>query len=872
MSSLFAGLLDSGLVVVTPNLRLRRYLERVLAEGAVAAGGGMPRVLAIREWVSELYLSAMVRGSIPPLSIADAGRAYALMAGIVDGDDVVDQVVGRRALVDAALSAAGVADLWGVGPGDIGGGTAETDMFARWLGSRDALYEAHGLISYERAVGVVAGVVGGLRLEDGCHRVVMYAFDDLAPAYVGLLGAVAAAGVGVEYVGDLGVADAVVSVGLPEKVDQYVAAARWAAAKLSVKPGARVGIVCPELARDREVVLDAFARVFEPLFLDPTMGRYTLPFNISAGVPLSVVPVIRAAMSILAIGARSVPVDAMSAVLLSPFIGGSVTEMDGRMAFDMVLRSRVASTVSLMGALSFAKGIDGFAGLAAKYAAVSMDATGSLRPSQWAVHFSNLLAAMGWPGERELDSQEYQAVGHWNEQLDALASLDGIIPACGIGEAMDLLGRLCARTVFQPETCDSPVQILGVLEAAGLGFDHVWIADMNDDVWPQAAKPTPLLPYAMQRDMKMPHGSADRELDYSRAILGRLLGCSADVVLSYAQASDDREMRRSPLLAGVEDVSLADLPLAEYVRHFDAGAAAFTVVTDVDRMSGIDTGEPVLVRGGVGVLEAQAKCPFQAAAKYRLGAVAAREAVLGLSYAERGVVIHDALEYFWKQAKSQAALLAMDDSELSELVDASISVAFANLRSKRPDIGKRLLDLERARLTGLLGEWVTVEKGREAFVVVGTEAADEVVVGGLKMLVRRDRVDELADGRVVSVEYKTGAFSLGRWGGNRPESSQTPIYISSDKKAAGAVIGLVRKGEAKLLGYSAEAGIIASDVKTPEKNRFGLPDNWEALREHWSQTMERLAAEYCNGTILVDPKGYDTCRKCELAAVCRVVR
>lgn len=97
MSTVFAEF--SGVdVVVTPNLRLRRYLENALADCLPAET--MPRVLAMREWVTELYLSAMVTGSIPALSIADAGRAYAIMSAAADADGAADQVVGRRALVD----------------------------------------------------------------------------------------------------------------------------------------------------------------------------------------------------------------------------------------------------------------------------------------------------------------------------------------------------------------------------------------------------------------------------------------------------------------------------------------------------------------------------------------------------------------------------------------------------------------------------------------------------------------------------------------------------------------------------------------------------------------------------------------------------
>ena len=84
--------------------------------------------------------------------------------------------------------------------------------------------------------------------------------------------------------------------------------------------------------------------------------------------------------------------------------------------------------------------------------------------------------------------------------------------------------QLCRQRIFQPETRGQPaIQVLGVLESAGLSFYALWVMGMNDDLWPPAPRPNPLLPAELLRAAGAAHASAEVELDFARRVHGRLL-------------------------------------------------------------------------------------------------------------------------------------------------------------------------------------------------------------------------------------------------------------------------------------------------------------------------------------------------------------
>src|SRR5439155_1729665 len=109
----------------------------------------------------------------------------------------------------------------------------------------------------------------------------------------------------------------------------------------------------------------------------------------------------------------------------------------------------------------------------------------------WARHFSTLLEAAGFPGERSLDSNEFQTRAKWNEVLAELAKLERVSNELSGAQAFTALRNLCADTQFQPESPQAPVQVLGILESAGMRFDYLWVSGLTDSAWPMDARPNP---------------------------------------------------------------------------------------------------------------------------------------------------------------------------------------------------------------------------------------------------------------------------------------------------------------------------------------------------------------------------------------------
>jgi hypothetical protein len=90
---------------------------------------------------------------------------------------------------------------------------------------------------------------------------------------------------------------------------------------------------------------------------------------------------------------------------------------------------------------------------------------------------------------------------------------------------------------FNP-VAHAPIQILGLLEAAGQPFDALWVTGLAAERWPAAAQPNPLLPASWQRERNVPHSTAARELAYAQAITAQLTRAAPAVVVSHAHAAE----------------------------------------------------------------------------------------------------------------------------------------------------------------------------------------------------------------------------------------------------------------------------------------------------------------------------------------------
>ena len=172
-------------------------------------------------------------------------------------------------------------------------------------------------------------------------------------------------------------------------------------------------------------------------------------------------------------------------------------------------------------------------------------------PAEWARHFSALLEAAGFPGERVLDSDEFQTRAKWHEALGELAKLERISQKFSFDDALAFLKRHCTDTLFQPESPDAPIQILGVLESAGLRFDCLWVSGLTDEAWPLDARPNPFLPIAAQKKAGIPQASAETAAAYDRSITEGWKRAAPEVVFSWPLKEEDRDFAPSPLISDV---------------------------------------------------------------------------------------------------------------------------------------------------------------------------------------------------------------------------------------------------------------------------------------------------------------------------------
>jgi probable DNA repair protein len=361
------------------------------------------------------------------------------------------------------------------------------------------------------------------------------------------------------------------------------------------------------------------------------------------------------------------------------------------------------------------------------------------------------------------------------------------------------LSQLCRQRLFQPETRGRPaIQVLGMLESAGLEFDALWVMGMNDDLWPPPPRPSPLLPAELLRSAGSAHASAEVELDFAQRVHARLLAAPT-VIFSWAQADGNRVLRPSPLIAGISCAAEVPGKVVTVAGQLAAEAPAALALLDDALAPPVAAGEKV--SGGSWLLRAQAICPAWAYYQFRLGGEAMDEPVEGLDPAARGTLVHEALEALWTAVASSEALAALSGGARQEAIAEAVAKALQTFElDRRTILPARFRELEAARLAKLLDLWLAVEDKRgQAFEVIACEQPAEVEIEGIKVRMVVDRIDQLADGRQVIIDYKTGAaIDTKNWADQRITEPQLPIYAALVNDEVAAVV--FRQGPARQAG------------------------------------------------------------------------
>ncbi len=331
------------------------------------------------------------------------------------------------------------------------------------------------------------------------------------------------------------------------------------------------------------------------------------------------------------------------------------------------------------------------------------------------------------------------------ETRDAALSVD--MPVAP-DEIATILRDAMERVAVRPPWGSHPrVAIYGLLEARMSRADLIICGALTEGTWPASAAPEPLLPPAVLRALGIPAG--EFRIGLSAHDLAGALG-APEVVLSWADrdegapvipsrfvlrvqallgdlAADHRETRAVDLARAIDDVPLAaPYPRPEPVPSAEQRDVALAV-TAIDRLRS----DPY---------------QFYAQAILRLGSLDPLDAEPTAAW--KGTLVHKVLQRWHEAGQTTGALLALADEELRSLQAHPLVRALWWPRLAR---ALAWIDAEVARLAA--------EDGR---VVLISEKRGEILVDGVRVFGRADRLDRIADGRLVVVDYKTGAPPSGR--------------------------------------------------------------------------------------------------------------
>jgi ATP-dependent helicase/nuclease subunit B len=739
------------------------------------------------------------------------------------------------------------------------GWDGDPGTFSHWLEAFDDACKKHSLFSSNR---ISLELI--LRLQrDSSNRLPLLAagFDRLLPIQRNILDAWG-------NWQPLQPHDRAARIGLHKAIDsqsELDACACWCNRELAVNPDSRLLIITQDIASRRGEIERAFLR----------FSNNISNFEFSLGLPL---------------GQLSLP---RAALLLLRWLQGSLDEPE----LDWLIGSRMAASPSETADLEVYMRLLRQKNLQrAQWTFVSfiqqpvyaeklpfswiqrvISAQRKLResgrrlraPLEWAEVVVQSLEILGWPWQQANESASFQILRRWQQTLDTTGSLGFDDRRIDWTSFLGILDQTLRDTLFALESQDAPIQIAGPAESAGLSADRIWFLGADEQSWPATNSTHPLLPLDLQRRAAMPHALPQQDWDLANAITSRLAS-SADIVhFSFAGKRNGADARPSRIVQALAGPPIPFTPEMTPPRLEHRAAEMIEDYSKVPFAHGA-------LRGGSRILTSQSQCPFKAFAAARLGAEDWQPAEIGLIPLQRGKILHAILHSVWSGPpngiRSLEDLLGLQDS--AAFVTPHVQRAMrdevpASVLERMP---RRYLELEKLRLVQLVTEWLNYEAQRISFSVTGTEVERSINLAGLTVKLRIDRIDQLNDGSLLVMDYKTGDVTAKSWDLPRPDDIQVPLYarFCIDSEVGGLVFARIKPFDHEFVGNVVNAKATIRRNLT-QNNRLVKKPLTGAMLEQWKTYIEGLASDFIAGRADVDPNNYPkTCERCGLQTICRI--
>lgn len=444
----------------------------------------------------------------------------------------------------------------------------------------------------------------------------------------------------------------------------------------------------------------------------------------------------------------------------------------------------------------------------------------------WMEFIQEILAIFAW-GKENIDIQEQHIVDSWQDLLKQYIELENFLGEHNFSKCIEILIKLSNSYNITKNNLSKNIKNINILSlpeaiAISAKFDGLWVCGLSEIDWLPEEQFNPFLPIVLQKEFAISEKKHQQ--------LQQLINLAKkQFVCSYPLYIDNNLVRPSPLIK--------DFP--EFVNNLSLNVAQqnqFIIENYLD-----DTA-PTYQKNlfsGTNFLKLQATCPFKAQATIRLQAAALDKPIAYLSKALKGDVLHKTLAQFWLKYKNSTALQQLStDFITKKLFIISRNILYKLKKNKPTTLNTVIIQLEALKIANLCSDFIKkYDLSGAEFSVIHIEEKFVVKLQEFLINIKLDRVDQLANGDLLVIDYKTGKISN--------DDPQLPIYSLSLPNIKKLMLAIIRPDKLELSEF--------------ELSKIDL------------ENLYQLATEFKNGVAIVKPKhGSMTCRICDLKYTCRI--
>lgn len=857
---LYSALKTQNVILLTPNHRLAKIFIEDYGSYLNELVWTNPAIMPFKQWLNHCYEECLFKSATKLPFLLTESQDFALWLKVTETSSVCNTLMSPSEVASLARKAKTLITEWQLPLDDLKQKHYETQdmlMYQHLQQTFITLCQNNDWLAPDQLLLLIITSFKQ-KLIAIPKSLVFACFNEFTPLQQHLINVLANLGCNIKYFEHQVPKRQSYRKVFVTREQEYIQVLSWAYQQ--VKEGKKnIACVWPDLKTVKPLIL----RYCNEVFYEKEAHHL---YNISAGYALDTYPIVRFAITIFKLS-DMIHGSVLSECLLSPYWSGGDSEYINRSLLEIALLHKNITSTSLpqlLHRLKTQSHLPQCPKLMHNLLVIleffqKNDQT--FYPSQWRIHFIELLRAIGWPGEKSLNSQEFQTIHRFNQLLSDFASLDSITGSITQKEAIYYFQLLAQSIEFQIQTPKAPIQILGILEASGQSFDALWVSGLDHETWPPQPNPNPFIPFSLQAQMGLPHATSRREYEFCKKTTEKFINANQETFFSYAEYNEDKTLLPSSLIASLPMLSQDFTNITIRSMHiFNHRSIEY-----IEDTKGPELTQEESLRGGSSIFKHQALCPFKSYATHRLLAMDIPMPTIGIKPTIKGALVHKSLELIWQTIKTQSNLLSLTELELQNLIKQNVHLAIELTLDEFYD--SNIIQYEKKRLCNLLGLWLNYEKTREPFECVSLEKRFSIIFNDIPLNIRVDRIDKVDD-HYVMIDYKTNDISPNAWLDERLTEPQLPLYALCLGDIQSIAYAILHPSSIKFKGIKKEDvdfGAITSSSKI-EPNL-----TWIELLQRWKDKLHILANEFKQGHATINPyKGHQTCLKCHLQPLCRI--